>query len=330
MWLVMRAPFLPIGSLAIWTRISCPSFSNSLIRGSARDCVAVASVHPHGLEVRHGVRDVRDVRNAPAAGVLLQERLQPRGFQPRPARRLPPLLPRFVGEQLGFLKLLAAEVVLCIFQHILFAILANCRPELRSVAVLEGVLFDFALFIAIEVLGESGHFCLFLIEFFMLDVAAFNHKAAKLTGCNRRLLCPSLCLRRTFDFGLSLSGGKFGLIRVCRGLLLRVGDDSFFVASAEDLRNAIAPGMTDRAALRLLRPHVPRPTPLPHEPAHRTRLRMARFPWVLTRFALVRPALSRAVPRQREAREPPLARWSTPSARRLRIPPVLSRRRFRR
>src|ERR1039458_2936696 len=34
MWLVMRAPFLPMGSLAIWTRISCPSLSKSLIRGT--------------------------------------------------------------------------------------------------------------------------------------------------------------------------------------------------------------------------------------------------------------------------------------------------------
>src|ERR1700694_530970 len=33
MWLVMRAPFLPIGSLAIWTRISCPSLSRSVISG---------------------------------------------------------------------------------------------------------------------------------------------------------------------------------------------------------------------------------------------------------------------------------------------------------
>src|SRR6266851_2413170 len=33
MWLVMRAPFLPIGSFAIWTRISWPSFSRSVMSG---------------------------------------------------------------------------------------------------------------------------------------------------------------------------------------------------------------------------------------------------------------------------------------------------------
>ena len=38
MWLVMRAPFLPIGSLAIWTRISWPSLSRSLILGTS--CVS--------------------------------------------------------------------------------------------------------------------------------------------------------------------------------------------------------------------------------------------------------------------------------------------------
>ena len=31
---VMRAPFVPIGSLAIWTMISCPSFKRSLIEGA--------------------------------------------------------------------------------------------------------------------------------------------------------------------------------------------------------------------------------------------------------------------------------------------------------
>ena len=40
MWLVMRAPFLPIGSLAIWTRISWPSLSRSLIRGTGADSAA--------------------------------------------------------------------------------------------------------------------------------------------------------------------------------------------------------------------------------------------------------------------------------------------------
>src|SRR5438105_1832289 len=35
MWLVIRAPFLPIGSLAIWTRISWPSLSKSLILGTS-------------------------------------------------------------------------------------------------------------------------------------------------------------------------------------------------------------------------------------------------------------------------------------------------------
>jgi hypothetical protein len=33
MWEVMRAPFCPIGSLAIWTMISCPSQSKSEITG---------------------------------------------------------------------------------------------------------------------------------------------------------------------------------------------------------------------------------------------------------------------------------------------------------
>ena len=36
MWLVMRAPFLPIGSLAIWTRTSWPSFNRSVISGCGR------------------------------------------------------------------------------------------------------------------------------------------------------------------------------------------------------------------------------------------------------------------------------------------------------
>ena len=38
MWLVMRAPFLAIGSLAIWTRISCPCFSSSLMIGRSLVC----------------------------------------------------------------------------------------------------------------------------------------------------------------------------------------------------------------------------------------------------------------------------------------------------
>ena len=38
MWLVMRAPFLAIGSLAIWTRISCPGFSRSLMTGRSVVC----------------------------------------------------------------------------------------------------------------------------------------------------------------------------------------------------------------------------------------------------------------------------------------------------
>ena len=33
MWLVMRAPFLPMGSFAIWIRTSCPSFSKSVMSG---------------------------------------------------------------------------------------------------------------------------------------------------------------------------------------------------------------------------------------------------------------------------------------------------------
>ena len=45
MWLVMRAPFLAMGSLAIWTRISWPGFNRSLMMGRSEVCASAAMGH---------------------------------------------------------------------------------------------------------------------------------------------------------------------------------------------------------------------------------------------------------------------------------------------
>ena len=55
MWLVMRAPFLAMGSLAIWIRISWPSLSNSVISGCGRCALARTIVAAaRGNCARHG------------------------------------------------------------------------------------------------------------------------------------------------------------------------------------------------------------------------------------------------------------------------------------
>ena len=71
MWLVMRAPFLPIGSLAIWTRISWPSLSRSVIRGiSAALLRRGACCRHHRLRERRPPRRPRPAIECRTLGAL--------------------------------------------------------------------------------------------------------------------------------------------------------------------------------------------------------------------------------------------------------------------
>ena len=73
MWLVMRAPFLPMGSLAICTRISWPSLSKSLIFGTS--CVCARGKRRHHLAgVRHAADPSRAVRTRGSLRVTCRSR----------------------------------------------------------------------------------------------------------------------------------------------------------------------------------------------------------------------------------------------------------------
>ncbi len=88
MWLVMRAPFLPIGSLAICTRISWPSFSRSLIRGTGADSrrrKRRAPPPPPGC--CRGVRADRAAPRPDAAHAACSPQLPPEREPPRGHRR---------------------------------------------------------------------------------------------------------------------------------------------------------------------------------------------------------------------------------------------------
>src|SRR6266702_1943740 len=92
-----------------------------------------------------------------------------------------------VGQHFRLLKLFAFEVILFIINGALFAALTNRRTELRTVSVLLSFFID-VFFVAIKVLGQSRHLCLVRIELFMLDMAAFDYKTAKLAFMCRLLL----------------------------------------------------------------------------------------------------------------------------------------------
>src|ERR1700691_3550296 len=84
MWLVMRAPFLAIGSLAICTRISWPDFSKSEMIGRSDVCA----------ERRDGPRRLFGTPRPRCPG-------RPRSRPPRPGRRRAPPAPRRGGPRGG-------------------------------------------------------------------------------------------------------------------------------------------------------------------------------------------------------------------------------------
>ena len=73
---VMRAPFLAMGSLAIWTRISWPGLSRSLMAGRLVDC----------MELRPR-RSRPPLRSRSPAPPVWRERSRGHGHRRRPSRR---------------------------------------------------------------------------------------------------------------------------------------------------------------------------------------------------------------------------------------------------
>jgi hypothetical protein len=89
------------------------------------------------------------------------------------------------GEQLGFLVFLGSEVVLFVLEFVFFSTLTNRGAELGAVSIF---VFFFAFFIAVGVFGESRHLGLFLVDFLVLDVTAFDDEASVLTFIGSRRL----------------------------------------------------------------------------------------------------------------------------------------------
>ena len=83
-WLVMRAPFLPSGSFAIWTMISWPCFSMSAISCGRRGCVpewlmaAAVPVLRTASAIDRGDRRDRGLRGAPDSACATRKSLRTR------------------------------------------------------------------------------------------------------------------------------------------------------------------------------------------------------------------------------------------------------------
>ena len=134
MWLVMRAPFFPIGSLAIWISTSCPSFSSSLICGTT--CVLAAAEAPSTAPSAASIRSAIGPALRPATLRPLQ---QPR-FRCRTAN-LGAGIDRTVANRLGFQQRFGFGLRLFEFQLLRFSLFGfqygfgNCLAIRRRLAL---------------------------------------------------------------------------------------------------------------------------------------------------------------------------------------------------